>query len=37
MSVLENKSEKKIYPVSQKVKDAMALIKRGVDTLLIEE
>lgn len=37
MSELENKSEKKIYPISQKVKDAMALIKRGVDTLLIEE
>ncbi len=34
--MLESKEQKKL-PVSQKVKDAMALIKRGVDTLLIEE
>lgn len=29
--------EQKELPISQKVKDAMALIKRGVDTLLIEQ
>lgn len=34
--MLESKEQKK-FPVSQKVKDAIALIKRGVDTLLIEE
>lgn len=28
--------EQKKFPVSQKIKDAMALIKRGTDTLLIE-
>lgn len=29
--------EQKKFPVSQKIKDAMALIKRGTDTLLIEQ
>lgn len=38
MSVEENKDVKETkYPVSEKVKAAMALIRRGVDTFLIEE
>ena len=29
--------QEKKFPVSPKVKSAMALIKRGIDTMLIEE